>query len=203
MRLLVITQRVDENSDILGFFTLWLKALSSRFDRVDVICLAKGEHNLPDNVHVYSLGKERKRFKWVQGIFFYMYGLMFLPKADGVFVHMAPEYVKALYPLNKYFKKPIIMWYAHIKVSEKARWAIDHVNWVLTPSKESFEFDSPKVLSTGHGIDTEAFSPREYEPQADILVLSRISRVKRIETLIEAVKHLKDRGLKSRCRYIR
>ncbi|MBX4200311.1 glycosyltransferase family 4 protein [Candidatus Parcubacteria bacterium] len=196
MRLLVITQRVDENSDILGFFTLWLRALSNRFDRVDVICLAKGEHHLPSNVHVYSLGKERKRLKLVQGIFFYIYGLLLLPKADGVFIHMAPEYVKALHPLNKYYKKPVIMWYAHIKVSPTARWAIDHVNWILTPSKESFELDSSKVLSTGHGIDTEAFSPREYEPVADVLVLSRISKVKRIETLIEAIRHLKSRSLR-------
>ncbi len=198
MRLLVITQKVDEADDVLGFFVLWIKALSKRFDRVDVICLSSGTHHLPDNVHVYSLHKERGMLKWVQGIFFYVYTFLLLPKADGVFVHMAPEYVRALHPVNIFFKRPIIMWYAHIKVSLTAKWAIDRVYRVLTPSKESFDYDSHKVVATGHGIDTEVFKPILAEPVADILSLGRISKVKRIETLIEALRMLKEKGLQYR-----
>jgi glycosyltransferase involved in cell wall biosynthesis len=188
MRLLIITQKVDENDDILGFFVFWLRALAKRVDRIDVICLAKGKYDLPPHVHVHSLGKEKRFPKWLQAVVFYIDALLFLPPADGVFVHMAPEYVRALHPLNVFCKKPIIMWYAHIKVSPLAKWAMDHVYRILTPSKESFDYESMKVVSTGHGIDVNVFAPKTAEVQADVLTLSRISKVKRIETLIEAIR---------------
>ncbi len=192
MRLLVITQKIDQEDDVLGFFVGWIKALSKEADFIDVICLAKGKYDLPNNVRVRSLGKENGDSKFIQAIKFYYYALVSLYKADGVFIHMAPEYVRALYPLNIFFRKPIVMWYAHIKVSKTAKWAIDHVNYVLTPSKESFEFDSLKIVSTGHGIDPDVFKPDSgiIKKSESILSLSRISKVKRIETLIEATKIL-------------
>ncbi len=192
MRLLVITQKVDQEDDVLGFFVGWIKALSKEADFVDVVCLAKGKYDLPENVRVRSLGKENGDYKFIQAIKFYYYAFCSLYKAGGVFVHMAPEYVRAIYPLNFFFRKPIVMWYAHIKVSKTAKWAINHVNYVLTPSKESFKFDSSKVISTGHGIDSDIFKPdlSVVKESESVLSLSRISKVKRIETLIEAARIL-------------
>lgn len=193
MNLLIITQKVDQDDDVLGFFTGWIRAVAKRVKRVKVICLARGRYDLPDNVQVVSLGKEKGLPKIVQALLFYFHSLRFLPGANGIFVHMAPEYVKALYPLNLFFRKPIIMWYAHINVSPLAQWAIKKVNYILTPSKESFKYDSPKVVSTGHGIDTAVFKPIFTELKADVLALSRISKVKRIEVLIEAVRILAEK----------
>jgi len=56
MKLLIITQKVDINDDNLGFFHRWLEKLASRFEKLSVICLAEGEHHLPSNVAVFSLG---------------------------------------------------------------------------------------------------------------------------------------------------
>jgi len=64
MKLLITTQTIDKNDPILGFFHGWVKEFSKHFEEINVICLKEGEHNLPENVHVYSLGKEdylRKR----------------------------------------------------------------------------------------------------------------------------------------------
>lgn len=202
MKILVITQKVDEDDDVLGFFTSWIKELSKRVDRVCVVCLSKGKYDLPDNVEVVSLGKENGFPKVTQAFIFYFNILRLIHKVDGIFVHMAPEYVKALYPVNFFFRKPIVMWYAHIKVSNLAKWAIDHVNFILTPSKESFEYNTEKVIATGHGINTEIFKPTDtnsnIEPEFDVVTISRISKVKRIETLIESAKLLQNRGLTPR-----
>ncbi|OHA88812.1 MAG: hypothetical protein A2741_00420 [Candidatus Zambryskibacteria bacterium RIFCSPHIGHO2_01_FULL_43_27] len=194
IRLLIITQKVDESDDVLGFFCYWIRELAKRADKVFVICLSKGESSLPKNVHVISLGKEKNFPKVFQAILFYYYAFKFLIRTDGVFVHMAPEYVKAIHPINFFFRRPIVMWYAHIKVSPVAKWAIDRVNYILTPSKESFEFNSDKVVATGHGINTEIFKPIERKFVGDVLTISRISKVKRIETLIESVRILAGRG---------
>ena len=40
VRLLVVTQRVDLNSDVLGFFHAWLVELAARFDTVVTVTLS-------------------------------------------------------------------------------------------------------------------------------------------------------------------
>jgi glycosyltransferase involved in cell wall biosynthesis len=191
MRILIITQKVDSNDDLLAFFESWIREISYLAEEVNVIALSKGEFDLPKNVKVVSLGKENGANKIIQAVKFYFYAFKFLKKSDGIFVHMAPEYVRALYPLNIFFRKPTVLWYAHIKVSPVAKWAINHVNFVVTPSKESFLLDSPKVISTGHGINTDLFKPSEkIVSDKKIMTISRISKVKRIETLIEALNVL-------------
>ena len=54
-----MTQKVDKNDAILGFFHNWLLQLSPKFERIIVVCLEKGESDLPNNVRVLSLGKEK------------------------------------------------------------------------------------------------------------------------------------------------
>ena len=63
MRLLIITQKVDINDPILGFFHHWIEEFAKTFDKATVICLEKGESNLSPEIKVLSLGKERGRSK--------------------------------------------------------------------------------------------------------------------------------------------
>ena len=58
MKLLIITQKVDKNDQLLGFFIDWIAGFSHKFEEVTVLCLEKGEFNLPENVEVISLGKD-------------------------------------------------------------------------------------------------------------------------------------------------
>lgn len=193
MNLLVITQKVDNDDDIMGFFHGWLRELAPLVDELDVITLYRGAVDLPDNVHVYSLGKENGDPKWLWGIRFYLRLLRRLPRADGVFCHMSPDYVLALYPLNVVFSKPVILWYAHVRVSGRAAWAARHVDRVFSPSRESFAHESGNLVEAGHGIDTKRFRPPDDSPVAppiELLSVNRISPVKDIDVLLEAVRVL-------------
>lgn len=58
MRLLIVTQKVDKNDPILGFFHRWIEEFSKHCEKLTVICLQAGEFKLPANVTVLSLGKE-------------------------------------------------------------------------------------------------------------------------------------------------
>ena len=58
MRLLFITQKVDKDDDVLGVYHEWIAGLAEKLEKVSVICLYRGRVELPDNVSVYSLGKE-------------------------------------------------------------------------------------------------------------------------------------------------
>ena len=57
MKLLIITQKVDMNDDNLGSFHEWLKKLAEKAD-IFVIGNYVGKYDLPENVKVFSLGKE-------------------------------------------------------------------------------------------------------------------------------------------------
>ena len=193
MKLLVITQRVDDDDDVLGFFHNWLEKLSRHLEELQVIALHAGTLRLPSNVVVHSLGKEKGDPKWRWGIRFYRRLFRLLPEVDGVFCHMCPEYVLALAPVNAIFRKPVVFWYAHVQVSPLAARAVRRVDTVLTPSRESFTLPATNLAATGHGIDTHWFRPSgdaSRKGPLRVLNVNRISRVKEVSTLVEAVSVL-------------
>jgi len=59
MKLLIVTQKVDIQDDNLGFFHRWIEGFAEHYESIVVICLQKREFNLPANVRVLSLGKEK------------------------------------------------------------------------------------------------------------------------------------------------
>ncbi len=215
MKLLVITQKIDENDQLLGFFIEWLKRLAGRFDKLIVLCLERGDHDLPSNVEVVSLGKDRGYSKIRQLSTFYF--LLSTLKYDAVFVHMNPIWVVLGGLCWRLMQKKIFFWYTSGGVTPKLKLAEKFSDVIFTASKESFRLKSKKVIVTGHGIDTDVFRPMPKNVRNDgnvgdnqfeqvkrsnasnnsikILSVGRISPVKNYETLIDAAKILKDRGI--------
>lgn len=194
MKLLVITQKVDKNDPILGFFHRWLEGFAKNVEKLTVICLEKGEYELPENVKVLSLGKEggRSRIKYLFN--FYRYIWRERKNYDAVFVHMNPEYVILGWADWKILGKKIALWYVHKYVSLKLRIAKKLADEIFTASRESFRLPSKKISILGHGIDTEFFKPDLLAKSKDvfrILSVSRISRTKNIEKMILVVAELK------------
>ena len=156
MRLLVTTQTLDSKDPVLGFFVRWVEEIARHCEQVTVICLRRGEYELPQNVRVFALGGSNK--------FSRAYKLMrdaykFRNTYDAVFVHMNPEYLAAAGWLWKLLGKKTALWYTHKSVDFKLRVAALFADVILTASKESFRLSSAKVRVMGHGIDTDFFSP--------------------------------------------
>lgn len=202
MNLLVITQKVDIDDDNLGFFHQWLEKLAQKTDKLYVICLFKGRYNLPGNVEVFSLGKERGASKVERWLLLQKHLLKCLPHTNGVFVHMCPIYAILSYPLVKVFGQKMIIWYAHAKAHFLAKIAEGLVDKVLTPSADSFQYKQRKVLVTGHGIDVDIFRPLETASQPKdkfaVFTAGRIAPSKDPKTLIEAADILvNQKGIKN------
>ena len=146
MKLLMITRRVDKDDGLTGFTYNWIKKLSRRVDRLEVICLEKGTTNwLPTNVAVHSLGKERgkdrsKEFWRLQSL-----AGRLVPKVDGVFAHQNPEYGILMSPWTKIFKKRLIAWYTHKQVTWRLRLLNALVDVMVTASADSFRLPSKKL----------------------------------------------------------
>jgi glycosyltransferase involved in cell wall biosynthesis len=192
MRLLICTQVVDKNDPIMGFFHRWIEEFAKHNESVTVLCLMEGEHSLPDNVHVHSLGKEggESRIKYVWNFYFHILSYYF--KYDTVFVHMNPEYVILGGLFWKLGRKRTVLWYTHKSVTRILKLATYMVDVVCTASKESFRLSSKNVVVTGHGIDLDVFSIPKTQP-ADhlrIVTIGRISRSKNIHIMLETISKL-------------
>ncbi len=191
MKVLMITQKVDLDDDLLGFTHTWVRALAERVTHLHVLALSVERHDLPENVTLYSMGKERgagwlRRFSNFTRV---VAPLVLQQRVNVVFVHMCPIYAILAAPWTKLAQVPMVLWFTHKSVNWKLRLAHWLVDRVVTASPESFRLPSDKIVVTGHGIDTELFKPAEgLRPERPFTVLSvgRISPIKDYETLIEA-----------------
>ncbi|MFH1225821.1 MAG: glycosyltransferase family 4 protein [bacterium] len=192
MRLLIICQKVDVNDDLLGFFIDWIREFAKKTEKVYVVCLFKGEPpagGLPDNVAVFSLGKERGVSRIARWFKFYKILFKLLPKFDLIFSHMCPIYAIAASPVRLLGKKNTL-WYAHGSVNPILKLAVIFSDLVFTSSLKGCRVPSKKVKVVGQGINTEVFNIKKVELEFDILTVGRISPSKHIEILIRAVEIL-------------
>ncbi len=155
-RLLIVTQAVDSRHTNLGFFVRWIAEFAKHVDVV-VIANEVGEYQLPSNVEVHSLGKEKGVGRLGRYINFYT--LIFRLRYTAVLCHMNPEFVIAGGWWWRLSGRPIVLWYMHKSVTARLRLAERLVRAVATASAESFRLPSSKVHILGHGIDTDIFTP--------------------------------------------
>jgi|CXWK01.1.fsa_nt_gi glycosyltransferase involved in cell wall biosynthesis len=205
MKLLVITQKVDSNDSILGFFHRWLEEFARHTDQLTVICLEKGISHLPSQVSLFSLGKENRLGRLTYA--FRLFKIVWQKRNDYdvVFVHMNPIYVVLVGWLWRLLGKKIGFWYTHKHVDWKLRIAEQFAHVIFSASEKSFRLRSKKLNIMGHGIDTKVFAPlskvddlngQEVGATFRVVSVGRLSPIKNLETLIDAVHILKNKSHK-------
>lgn len=192
MKLLIVTQVMDKNHPVLGFFHRWIEEFAKSCEQVHVICLEEGEHDLPKNVAIYSLGKDIEKVS----AFLYAARLQKISwklrkEYDAVFVHMIPGYVIAGFPVWKFLRKKIGLWYTHGSVSCSLRLSERFVNIIFTAAKEGCNIKSKKVYITGHGIDVSVQAPKADKKDIDMITVGRIAPSKNLEALIDVLVSIK------------
>ncbi len=207
MKLLFITQKVDEKDPVLGFFVDWIKEVAKKFDRVEVICLEKGNYELPEKVKVFSLGKEnlrRERFlaKWRYILRFWKIIFRERKNYELVFVHMNQEYVLLGWWMWKILGKKIYLWRNHKQGSFLTKLAGVMAEKVFYTSPYSYTARFRNGVRMPVGIKLKnnqetRYNSRIYRGEIlKILCLGRVAPVKRVEVAIEAAKILKKKGVK-------
>lgn len=194
-KLLFITQKIDKEDDVLGVYHEWVKRLAGKVAKLNVICLYKGTVDLSSNVGVFSLGKETglSNLKYLRN--FYKYIFQLRNEYDLVFVHMNPAYIWLGWLFWRLWGKKIVYWNASYKVNWFMRAALALSDKGVTSVSEAF-VNSEKVVAVGQGIDTNLFRKDESVPREpnSVLYLGRISPVKNIDILLDAVKLLHSQG---------
>lgn len=205
MKLLIITQKVDKNDPVLGFFHNWIVALAQRYESIVVICLEQGSDHLPANVRVLSLGKPSfakasagtggSRVKYV--INFYKYIWQERRNYDAVFVHMNQEYILLGWKSWWLMGKKIYMWRNHHSGSWLTDVAAFFCTKVFCTSKYSYTAKYKKTVLMPVGVDADLFKKDDSITKLprSVLFLSRMAPVKKAHLLVEALKLLKNQGV--------
>ena len=196
MKLLILTQKVDINDDVLGFMHGWIIEFAKHCEKITVIALGVGKYDLPENVKVFSLGKEKGESKIKYLVNFYKYIWQERKNYDAVFVHMNKEYVLLGGILWKLWRKKVCLWYNHAKgnISSDIGGYLSDIIFYTSPFSYFSKNKKAKIMPVG--INTDIFFRDESVKKISnsILCLGRISPVKNVDTLIKAAKILKNKN---------
>ncbi len=189
MNILIITQKIDQDDAVLGFMHRWIERFAKDFNHVEAMCLQFGALDLPANVNVFSLGKERGFGRIHYVMRFYQHIVRTRHQYDAVFVHMNQEYVLLGALLWRLMGKKVTMWRNHHAGSFLTRIAVALCHTVFCTSDFSYTAQFKKTLRMPVGIDTDIFTPDETAERHwnHLLFLARMAPVKRPHILIDAL----------------
>jgi glycosyltransferase involved in cell wall biosynthesis len=199
MRILLFNPATDMDDPILGFTTRWIWALAQRVERIYVITMRTGRVEMPDNVQVSSVGKERGYSEARRLVEFYrqLWHVLRHDRIDVCFSHMIPLFTVLGAPLLKLQGIPIITWYAHPHLTWTLQTAHHLSNRMVASLATAYPYKQDKLTVVGQGIDTDLFSPDNDTAPDDqplILYVGRLSPVKDLRTLLKATWLLRQQG---------
>ena len=195
MNVLAIVQSMDHNDPFGGFIFDWMVALSKKVDRLVILTLKKNVefYNVPNNVGIYSLGKEK--YTGFGCRLYYLYNwhrnikqILKKEKIDIVFTHMTPTYSVLAYPYFFRKKIPIITWFLHPKLSLMLKLAHYCSARIVSATLTSYPYKKDKLVTIDHGINTKIFNYQETNNEEKIILsVGRLSPIKNYITLLKAV----------------
>lgn len=186
MRLVFITQRVDEDDPALGATVPKLRALAERVDELVVLALQAAPTELPANVRVETFGAGASALTGPRLAARLAREVRRRPVA--VLAHMSPVYAIVAAPLTRPLRVPLLLWFTHWRDSRPLRVAERLATRVVSVDERSFPFASRKLVAVGHGIELGEKAPRRPDDGVlRLLALGRTSPAKGLPTIVDAV----------------
>lgn len=196
-RILLVNFETDADSPALAWQHQVVRALAAQGARLTVLTEKVGAGKLPADVEVHRIpgwyARAPQRWfgaKWLANIL--VYRLCRRHAFNACFVHMSMEWAYRLYPCLRWFRIPILLWYAHGTVTWRLRLAHRCAERVVTSSAGGFRITSSKLRIIGQGIDTRLFTPPPVQPRKNgLITVGRVSERKRVHLMIKVVAELK------------
>jgi len=180
-----------------GFTHGWIRSLAKHVEWVHVMTMWAGRVEVPENVAVFSVGREQGFSEARRAIRFYRHLAWTLrqKRPDVAFAHMIPIFAVMAAPLLRLYQVPLVVWYAHPSLTNTLRLAHTLADRVVSSVPGAYPYQQDKVAYIGQGIDTRLFAPDGQAPDWPpvILCAGRLSPVKDHPTLLRAVQLLRER----------
>ena len=188
----IFNLELDLNSTVLAAGHDWVREFANHAAKINVISTHIGKVDLPGKVSYIELGGGNP-FARVLAIIRLMRllpGLWRSRHESVVFHHMSPKTVLIMGLPIRIMGIPQGLWYSHSKNSLQFQLAKTIVNYVFTSIKGAAPGFSKKFRFIGHGISESRFirkTKRWEKQQGEILCVGRVSPVKKIEVLLDAL----------------
>lgn len=192
MRVVMVTRLIDRQGVAWGFTHDWVKRLAEHVPHLDVVAHETGEHDLPANVTLISLGREHGASK-IDVLRNLWHALdQTLPQADVLFVHGLPQYAIVSAHLLLKHRKPFVMWYTFGLLDWELRVSHAMATRIVTATRDSFPMKrSRKVTVVGHGVDFNDFTPPDSRPaERTVISVGRVDPSKGVLELIEIASRI-------------
>lgn len=191
MNLLMFNLAVDQEHVTLGFGLRWIEALSRRYDHVDVVTMLAGRYQLPSNVRVWSVGRERGYSKCRRVLRFYaiVWRILRERQIGVVFTHMIPIFAVLFWPVARLTGRRNVLWYAHGATPPMLRLAHALVDRVVSSTPDGFRIKSEKATFIGQGVDADIYRPmvRDHGHGLRMITVGRIAPSKGIDLIVDAL----------------
>lgn len=190
--LIFITLAWDREDVLLRHTIDWISESRKHFQSVSVYATKvrlELSSEASDNIKIYEIGggSTVKRVKGTIRLFFLAIQLSVKSERYAVFYHMNVLPVLIMGSFLKIAGVPQGLWYSHKVSGLKLKIAAKLVNYCFSTAVETFPFNSKKVKGIGHGLDQSWKPQNMYSREVNsLLVVGRISRVKKIKEIILA-----------------
>jgi len=146
MNVIFFVQYLDIEDDIRGFIHTWAVKLAERVDKLFIIALKVGRHNLTDrNIEIYSLGKEKgyrhfRRAHYLYNFHKVMTHILSHNTVNVILTHMSPIFTVLAAPYAKRKGIPIVTWYAHRQVTTTLKLAHYLSDRIITSVETAYRY---------------------------------------------------------------
>lgn len=189
----------DQGSALVSHSYFWIKELKKYFEEITVFPVHKGTYEEERGIVVHELGGGNF-LKRVLGLMRLMRAVLEIVgrrKNTAIFHHMITEPLALTGIFFRLMGIRQTLWYSHSSNTPILRIGHFWVNSVVTPTRDCFPLHkSTKVLEVGHGIDLDRLIiDSSIVREKRLIILGRISRIKKIDTLLEAIYAVKEQGI--------
>lgn len=184
----------DENDPITAFAVDWIRAIAEISNEVVVFSTHVGKYTVPNNVSVIELGGGTTK-KRIFGLFKLYKSIALLSSKRGqkiVFHHMSEKTAFLVGPILRTLGIKQGLWYSHNRKTYVLKLATRFVNYIFSPTTNSFPIKTRKIRPVGHGISMDKFHNHitSLRERSGIVSLGRISKVKNLEQIIDGLSHV-------------
>jgi glycosyltransferase involved in cell wall biosynthesis len=198
VNILYVCRAVDDEARWTAAQVQWIRTLARHpsVGRVHVLATMAGEVSFPDNVTIaeFRRGSGSGPMRRLKMLLAFWSEVLRAPlRPDCYFVVQGGPYPAQLLPFKLLTGRPIYQWKAQQHVSPRMRFYARYCDdLVFTATEQSLPLTLPNKRVVGHGIDTDLFRPHPVEKDGDFITVGRISPIKRIDRMIEAIAICRD-----------
>lgn len=171
--------------------------MSKYFEYTTVVCVRATSSPHSPNIDVIELGggSTRNRINALMRLARISLQVFAKRSESVIFHHMLIQPLAMFGWFYKSIKVPQVLWYSHSAKSLTLRVGSIFCDAIVTPSRDCFPIKgSKRVIEVGHGIQVALFEEEwnRSKRKRDIVVVGRISRIKNLELIVDAVSRYQD-----------